>query len=563
MSLNTQVNTDTGSLNQVDAIVVGAGFAGLYMLHRLRDQLGLKTEVFESADGVGGTWYWNRYPGARCDIPSHHYSYSFSEELQQEWTWSEKYAAQPEILSYLNYVANKFDLLRDIQFKTRVTAAVYDEASQCWDVETDTGRRVRAKYLVLAVGTLSAANIPQFKGHGSFKGETYFTGHWPKDGVDFTGKRVGIIGTGATAMQAIPLIAEEAAHLTVFQRTPNYAAPLVNEPMNADVDRQVKANYREVRDAAWESFAGVPFDKLKPSALDDSQAQREAHYSTCWNDGGFSLWIGSYGDILFNREANETAAEFVRAKIREKVRDPAVAELLCPPVGQAYGTKRQPCETGYYETFNRDNVTLADIKRAPIEEITATGLRTASAEYELDCLVYATGFDAFTGSMFKMDIRGRNGQSLQDRWSAGPRTYLGLATHGFPNMFMITGPQSPSVLFNMPLGIEQHCEWISDCIEHMNRNGLQTIEANTEHEDQWIAQVKEIADSTLLPKADSWYLGANIPGKPRVFLVYLGGGKQYKQICNDVVANGYKGFTLGVGHANNTARQVLDGALVD
>lgn len=530
--------------SDVDAVVVGAGFAGLYMLHLLRDKLKLRVRVIEAADGVGGTWYWNRYPGARCDIPSHHYSYSFSDELQQEWVWSEKYAAQPEILAYLNFVAEKFDLARDIQFETTVKSAHFNERDRKWEVQTSTGELLRAQFFIPAVGTLSHANIPKFPGASSFGGETYFTGQWPKNGVDFRGKRVGIIGTGATAMQAIPLIAEQAEHLTVFQRTPNYAAPLMNGPVPAGLDREAKAKYAELRQQAWDSFAGVPFERLRPSALQDSPAERHAHYEACWQDGGFSLWIGSYGDILFDKEANETAAEFVRSKIRERVKDPATAEMLCPPAGQTYGTKRQPCETNYYETYNCANVTLVDIRKAPIREITPSGLNTEAGAYEFDCLIYATGFDAFTGALFKMDIRGRNGQTLQSRWATGARTLYGLAAHGFPNMFTITGPQSPSVLFNMPLGIEMHCEWIADCVSHLRDNDLQTIEANEDDETKWIAHVKEVSDATLLPEATSWYMGANIPGKPRVFLVYLGGGKQYKAIISESAAKGYCGFAL-------------------
>jgi len=537
-------NLNDASVSNVDAVVVGAGFAGLYMLHLLRDKLNLKVRVIEAADGVGGTWYWNRYPGARCDIPSHHYSYSFSEALQQEWVWSEKYAAQPEILAYLNFVADKFDLARDIQFETAVVSAHFNEDSGRWKVRTSSGELLIARFFIPAVGTLSHANIPKFPGASSFQGEVYFTGQWPKDGVDFRGKRVGIIGTGATAMQAIPVIAEEANHLTVFQRTPNFAAPLMNGPMRPEVDREAKRRYTLLRQQAWESFAGVPFDRLRPSALADSPAERQAHYEACWQDGGFSLWIGSYADILFDKEANETAAQFVRTKIRERVKDPAIADLLCPPAGQTYGTKRQPCETNYYETYNRDNVTLVDIKKAPIDAITPNGLRTSASAYEFDCLIYATGFDAFTGALFKMDIRGRSGEPLQSRWAAGPRTLYGLAAHGFPNMFTITGPQSPSVLFNMPLGIEMHCEWIAGCIEHMLDGGYQTIEANEQEEAQWIGHVKELADSTLLPEATSWYMGANIPGKPRVFLVYLGGGKQYKDIITKSALEGYSGFSL-------------------
>ncbi len=485
---------------ELDAVVVGAGFAGLYMLHLLRDKLGLRVETFEAGDGVGGTWYWNRYPGARCDIPSHHYSYSFSEELQQEWTWSEKYAAQPEILKYLNFVAEKFDLLRDIRFNTRVTSAHYDEGTNRWTVKTDDGRSLSARFFIPAVGNLSDAAIPEFKGHGSFRGDVYMTARWPEEGVDFKGKRVGIIGTGATAMQVIPLIAAEADHLTVFQRTPNYGAPLKNEPMDPEVDRQAKANYPELRRQAWESLAGVPFEQLRPSALEDTPEQRRAHYEDCWEAGGFNVWLGSYGDILFDIEANATAAEFMREKIRERVKDPEVAEMLCPPESQAYGTRRQACETGYFETFNRDNVTLVDLRKSPIEEIVPQGIRTTDGEHAFDILVYATGFDAFTGSLFRMDIRGRGGQTLEQHWSNGPLTLFGISTSGFPNLFLITGPQSPSVLFNMPLGIEMHSEWIADCIAYMDRNGYCSIEPSEKAEQAWIKKTDEVANATLLPQ---------------------------------------------------------------
>ena len=536
--------TGSSQAQQLDAVVVGAGFAGLYMLHLLRDKLGLQVEAFEAADGVGGTWYWNRYPGARCDIPSHHYSYSFSEELQQEWTWSEKYAAQPEILAYLNHVAEKFDLLRDIRFNTRIESAHYDEKACRWDIATDDGRVLSARFFIPAVGTLSDANIPEFPGHGSFQGDVYVTGRWPEQGVDFRGKRVGIIGTGPTAMQAIPEIAKDAAHLTVFQRTPNYGAPLLNEPVTPEYDRQIKANYAEFRRLSWESFAGVPFGRLKPSALADTPEERRAHYEACWQDGGFGLWLGSYEDILFDKEANATIADFMRDKIRERVIDPDIADMLCPPESQLYGTKRQPCETDYFEAYNRDNVTLVDIRKSPIEEILPEGIRTAEGEYHFDILIYATGFDAFTGALFRIDVRGRDGLALKDYWSAGPRTLYGLNAHGFPNLLMITGPQSPSVLFNMPLGIEMHCEWIADCIAYLDRNGYSSIEARAEDEQEWIDETRRVADTTLLPEATSWYMGANIPGKPRVFMVYLGGGKEYKRIISECADNAYAGFTL-------------------
>ena len=535
----------TGTPKTVDAVIVGAGFSGLYMLYRLRDLLGLKAVVVEAADGVGGTWYWNRYPGARCDIPSVHYSYSFDDQLEQEWEWSEKYPAQAEILAYLNHVADRFDLRRDIEFETRVTSAHYDEAAQRWIVGTDKGETFSASYFVAASGVLSSANVPKFKNDDKFAGEKYYSFAWPKDGVSFKGKRVGIIGTGATAIQIIPVVAKEVAHLTIFQRTANYTAPLQNEPLTKEERRATKAKYREYRRQCWNAFAGVPFPAAGPSAIAVSEEERRKKYEECWKEGGFTLWLGSYQDLLMNPESNETAAEFVREKIRARVKDPAVAELLCPPKGVAYGTKRQPCETNFYEAFNQDNVSLVDIKKHPIEEFTATGIRTADGKlHEFDCLIYATGFDAFTGPLFKMDIRGRGGQPLKDAWAAGPRTFLGLGTHGFPNLFIITGPMSPSVLFNMPLGIEQNCEWVSDCIEFMQVNGMGAIEANTDAEDRWIAHVEQVGAHTLLPKAESWYLGANIPGKPRVLMVYLGGGKRYKLECDEVALNGYQGFTL-------------------
>ncbi|MES1945131.1 FAD dependent oxidoreductase [Salinisphaera sp. PC39] len=538
-----------------DVIVVGAGFSGLYALHRLRDTLGLKVRVYESADDVGGTWYWNRYPGARCDIPSYHYSYAFSEELQQEWHWSEKYAAQPEILAYLRYVADKFDLRRDIRFETRVTSVRFDEDENVWEVETNDGSRARAPFFISAAGCLTAANIPDFEGRDSFRGETYFTGRWPHEGVDFSGKRVGIIGTGATAIQAIPIIAREAGHLTVFQRTPNYATPLRNEPLDPELERDIKANYPEIRRKELDALCGQPFDHLQPSALEVSPEERRRVYEECWQAGGFSLWVGSYEDLLFDHEANETAAEFVREKIRERVDDPELAEKLTPR-DHPYGSKRQPCETGYYETFNRDDVTLVDLRETPLEAITPRGIRTSAGEHELDVIVYATGFDAFTGGLYRMNIQGRDGERLEDHWAAGPRTHLGLCTHGFPNLFLITGPLSPSVLFNMPRSAEQHVDWIADCIDYMRRNGYATIEADREAEDRWIAHVKEIADQTLLPEANSWYLGANVPGKPRVFMVYLGGGRMYREECDENAAKGYEGFTFepaaGRAPANGT-----------
>ncbi|WP_417539916.1 flavin-containing monooxygenase [Marinobacter sp.] len=546
--MTTQKNT----IIHTDAVVVGAGFAGLYMLHTLRDKLGMKAEVFETADDVGGTWYWNRYPGARCDIASYHYSFSFSEEVQQEWTWSEKYAGQAEILDYLRFVANKLDLKDDITFETRVISSDFDERTNRWTIKTDRGHTVICKYYISGVGTLSTAAIPNYPGKDSFKGEVYATSRWPHEGVNFTGKTVGIIGTGASAIQAIPLIAEQARHLTVFQRTPNYATPLQNGPMEEAEANAIKANYGPLRNEARAALAGVPFPNMRESIFNDTPEQVQQHLEDCWNDGGFALWLGSYGDVLFDEKANAIVAEFVRNKIRARVNDPKTAELLCPDY--LYGTKRQPCETNYFETYNRDNVSLVDIKSNSIRRINEQGLELGNEDgYKFDCLIYSTGFDAFTGPLFKLNLKGRNGLRLQDYWNEGPRTNLGLMSNGFPNFFMITGPQSPSVLFNMPLGIEQHVEWIANTIQHMEAHGIDTIEPEKAIEDEWREVVEGIANSTLLPKTNTWYTGSNIPGKPRSFMVYLGGGAAYKQVCDEVAQSGYAGFVLSKATASQEA----------
>jgi cation diffusion facilitator CzcD-associated flavoprotein CzcO len=525
---------------ELDAVVVGAGFSGLYMLHRLRE-LGLSTRVYEAADGVGGTWYWNRYPGARCDSESYYYSYSFSDEIQQEWEWTCRYPEQPEILRYLNFVTDKLDLRRDLQFKTRVTAAVLNEQTNRWNIETDAGDQVSAKFLITAVGCLSAAQAPDIKGLATFPGKWYHTGKWPHEGVDFTGKRVGIIGTGSTGIQAIPVIASQADHLTVFQRTANFTVPAKNRPLTTEDQRDVKANYAQIRRKNRESVFGMPFDPAEKSALEVQAEERERLYEALWDFGGFKFLLSSYTDLILNKDANETAAEYVRAKIRDIVKDPVTAEKLSPRT-HPIGTKRPPIDTDYYETFNRDNVTLVDIRSAPIEEITKRGIRTRDAEYALDCIVFATGFDAMTGTLFKLGIRGRGGVALQERWADGPHTYLGVATAGFPNLFIITGPGSPSVLSNMPVSIEQHVEWIADCIQYLRRHDLASIEATEEAQQAWVAHVNEVASATLFPQADSWYMGANVPGKPRVFMPYAGGVGAYRQLCADIAVKGYEGF---------------------
>jgi cation diffusion facilitator CzcD-associated flavoprotein CzcO len=522
-----------------DAVVVGAGFAGLYMLHRLRG-LGLAVRVFEAGSGVGGTWFWNRYPGARCDIESLEYSYQFSKELQDDWEWSERFATQPEILRYLEHVAERFDLRRDIELQTRVLSAHFDDATGRWTLETER-RSVSARFCIMATGCLSSTNLPRLPGIDRFAGATYHTGRWPHEGVDFTGKRVGVIGTGSSAIQSIPLIAEQAAHLFVFQRTPNYSIPAHNGPLDPEHARRVKADYAGFRRQNAERPFGANFPVSERSALQVDAEERVREYEARWQLGGLGF-ITAFNDLAFDRTANETAAEFVRGKIRAIVRDPAVAEALSPR--QVLGCKRLCVDTSYYATFNRTNVSLVDISEAPIEEILPTGLRTTRAAYELDCIVFATGFDAMTGAVLAIDVRGKGGRTLREKWAEGPRTYLGLGTAGFPNLFLITGPGSPSVLSNMVPSIEQHVDWIADCIVYLRGQGLGRIEATRAAEDAWVAHVNEIAGLTLYPTCNSWYLGANVPGKPRVFMPYLG-FPPYVEKCKEVAAKGYEGFALG------------------
>ena len=528
---------------KLDAVIVGAGFAGLYMLHKLRG-LGFTSRVIEAGDGVGGTWYWNRYPGARCDVESLDYQYSFSDDLQQEWTWTERYATQPEILQYVNHVADRFDLWRDIQLETRVISCEWDEGAKRWTVGTDKGDTFTAQFLIAATGCLSASRVPDYPGLETFEGDWYHTGRWPHEGVDFTGKRVGVIGTGSSGIQSIPLIAQQATHLHVFQRTPNFSLPANNEKLTPDKIEYYKQHFDEIKAAARASQAGLPITPTEESALAAPPEERSERFEEGWEEGGFHL-VQKYIDLLATVEANETVAEFVRSKIREIVKDPEVAEMLSPR-DHPLGTKRICIDTDYYETYNRDNVTLVNIRKTPIAEITPKGLRLEDgSEVELDTIVFATGFDAMTGALFGMGIRGRDGQALNDKWVAGPRTYLGLQTAGFPNLFMITGPQSPSVLSNMIVSIEQHVDWIGDCMEDLRERGAETIEATVEAEDAWVNHVNELASLTLFPKANSWYLGANIPGKPRVFMPYVGGVGTYAEKCRDVVAKGYEGFVLG------------------
>lgn len=525
-----------------DALIVGAGFAGLYMLHRLRG-LGYRARVLEAADGVGGTWYWNRYPGARCDVMSMDYSFSFSPELEQEWDWSEKYATQPEILRYANHVADRFDLRRDIQFETRVATARYDESARRWRIETTAGEQFETRFYIIATGCLSVPKAIDIPGHADFAGASYHTADWPRDGVDFSGLRVGVIGTGSSAIQSIPLIAEQAASLTVFQRTPAYSLPAFNRPLD-DAERAAwRAGYAAHREKSRHSLFGVPDYPMTQSALAVSAAEREAAYEAAWNTGTLIAIMQTYNDLLIDAAANATASEFVREKIRATVRDPAVAETLCPKTFPL-GTKRACLDTGYYETYNLPHVKLVDVRETPIAGVTARGVRTSERDYDFDAIVYATGFDAMTGAIVNVDVRGRDGLELRTKWADGPRSYLGLTVAGFPNLFMITGPGSPSVMSNMIISIEQHVDWIADCLRHMDARGHETFEAAPAAEAAWVEHVNAVADATLFPQANSWYMGANVPGKPRVFMPYIGGVGPYRAKCDEVAAAGYPGLLM-------------------
>ncbi len=528
--------------HDLDVAVVGAGFGGLYALYRLRDK-GFRVRVFEAGSGIGGTWFWNRYPGARCDVESLAYSYSFSPELEQEWDWNERYATQPEILEYANHVADRFDLRRDIQLDTRIESIKLEDAGGSWRLRTDAGEEVVTRFCVMATGCLSSRNTPEFPGLDSFEGQSFHTGDWPEQGVDLAGKRVGIIGTGSTSIQAIPHLAQDAGELFVFQRTPNYSIPARNAPMNPEFQSAIKANYAAFREPFLSGLFGLDFGPNDRLAAETEPAERVAEFEQRWNDGGLGF-IGSFADLFVDAEANRSAGEFIRGKIRELVDDPATADLLSPD--NMVGCKRPCVDTGYYETYNRPNVHLVDIHDAPIEGITPKGLRAKGREFQLDVIVFATGFDAMTGALLRADIRGRDGLELSARWAEGPKTFLGLAIDGFPNLFTITGPGSPSVLANMIPAIEQHVDWIADCLDYMREKGYSRIEAEPAVVEKWVEHVNEIAERTLYPTCNSWYLGANIPGKPRVFMPYLG-FPPYKEKCDEVAARGYEGFRLEAG----------------
>ncbi|MCV7165840.1 flavin-containing monooxygenase [Mycobacterium stomatepiae] len=525
----------------LDVIVVGAGFAGLHALHKLRAQ-GLSVRVLEAAPEIGGTWYYNRYPGARCDVESVDYCYSFSDELQQEWNWTEKYATQSEILDYLNWVADKLDLRRDIVFDNRVVAAVLDETTLRWTLQTDTGLVVSARFCVMATGPLSAAMTPNFPGLGTFSGETHHTAHWPHHRVDFTGKRVAVIGTGSSGIQSIPIIAEQAAHLYVFQRSANYSVPARNTPLSAAELDEIKAGYHQRRRLSWRSAGGSPHLTADKPTFAFTSEQRRAAFERRWQLGGV-LFSKTFPDQMTDLEANEEARRFYEEKVRAVIDDPAVADLLIP-ADHPIGTKRICTDSNYFQTFNRPNVTLVSVRDTPIDSIDATGINAGDTHYDLDMIVLATGFDAMTGALGSIDIVGRGGATLREDWAHGPRTYLGLGVDGFPNLFLISGPGAPAVLANMVLHAEAQVDWIARTIDYLDDHGRMAIEATMDSVDGWGAECARRAETTLFTKANSWYMGANVPGKPRGFMLFVGGFATYNDICAEVADDGYRGFAL-------------------
>ena len=542
--VNTQQQTESSGaesndeIKQFDAIVIGAGVTGLYALYRLR-QLGFSALAIDEASGVGGTWYWNRYPGCRFDSESYSYGYSFSEELLQEWDWKEHYSGQPENERYLNYVADKFDLRRDIQFNTRIKSAKYDATENRWLVEGADGSKVKGQFLITAVGLLSAGYIPDFEGINSFKGAWTHTGRWPKEGMDLKGKRVGVIGTGATAVQLIPMIAPEVSHLTVFQRTANYCAPLRNGPIDADTMQEIKGNYEEIFRICNETAGSFMHEFDQRSAMSVSPEERQEQYERLWEKSGFGKWLANFRDVMLPGEANEDYAAFVRNKIRERVHDPVVAEMLVPN-DHTFGAKRVPCETGYYDAYNRDNVSLIDVRKAPIECITPNGVKTADAEYELDVIIYATGYDAVTGALLNIDIYGEDGKTLREKFTEGPRTYMGISSVGYPNLFTVNAAS----VGNFVRAAEPLMDWVTDCMAYVRDNGYTSIAPTQEAEDAWVKHVNEDGEKILRTKHPAWFNGGNIPGKARALLTAPDTAPVMRAKRLDVAAKGYEGYTL-------------------
>ena len=530
----------SGSLSSFDVIVVGAGLSGMVQLHQLRER-GFTVRVLETGTGVAGTWYWNRYPGARCDSTAECYQYWFSDDLLNEWNWSERYPAQAETESYLNYVADKFSLRRDIQFNTRVSAAEFDEGSGRWTVSTQTGERFSAQFLVMATGGLSSPTVPKFAGYENFEGDSFHTARWPREPVDFTGKRVGVMGTGATGIQVIQTIAPQVAHLTVFQRTPTYAIPMRNPKYDAARMAELRHSYPAMKELVHNTFTGNDYDFGTVLFGDLTPAEREARLWDYWRDGSLKFWVGAFGELFADQVVNDYVSDFVRARIRERVQDPQVAAKLMP-TDYGFGTRRVPLESGYYETFNRANVSLVDTNATPIERFTDTGIKTGDAEHPLDMMIFATGFDAGTGALTAIDIRGRDGLSLKDAWARdGIRAWLGLQVHGFPNMFMIMAPLSPAAAFcNVPTCSQQQADWISNCIAHTHAKGSKSIEPTAQAEAAWGEHHDQLANATLVPKTKSWYMGTNIDGKPRRLLAYVGGASTYRYACDKIAADGYQ-----------------------
>ncbi len=527
--------------DEFDAVIIGAGFSGIYALHKLR-QLGLRCRLYETGDGVGGAWYWNRYPGARCDSESYFYCFTFSDEILQEWTWTERFPPHDEIRRYLGFVTDKLGLRGDMRFGAKVTAAVYDDESARWRVDTDAGDSVESRYVIAAVGAISATNVPDIPGLESFSGRWYHTGRWPHEGVELEGRRVGVIGTGSTGMQLIPVVAEQAEQLTVFQRTPNYSMPARNRPLDPAFIADVKANYRELNEITRQSPGGMPLPVPTQSFEEVDPEEARRRYEAAWAQGGVMV-LQQFNDLLTNQRSNDFAAEFFREKVRAIVHDPETAETLTPK-GYPIAAKRPVLDTDYYETFNKPHVHLVDVNEKPITEITSAGIRAGGVDHELDVIIFATGYDAFTGSFLRMDIRGRNGVPLGDRWADGPIAYLGLGIAGFPNLLTVNGPGSPAVLTNVPATIEHDVEWIADCIAYLEEHGITAFEPTEEAEASWMRHAAELVDGTLYPLANSWWSGANIPGKPRMFMAYTGGLKRFRDRCAEVADAGYEGYVL-------------------